>query len=629
MKHIANALAREGRGPDTELLHVTKDEINHLNNVARSRGLGSLTRNPKTGLLEAGLFQTILPIVGGVVGGIYGASVGAPSLGAAAGAALGTGLAGGTSQQMLTSGLVSGVTAGLMPGSEATEAGLSQSAAPIAENVVATPVQTEAAAATTTGSNQAAQQAAEQQAAEQQAAEQQAAATGNPYEASPSTSWARTDPAGAQNAGMHGTNMSGETSPSGYDLYDTNQDFSAGASPSTGVDSSWARSGPTEAPTVLNKAGNWVTDNPGKTAYGGYLAAKAMEPQPDMMPQKHRQEMKGQARSNRTYTGGIGQTGPGEKSYFANNSPYSFTQDPSTYEMRYAEGGQVNGGAGIFNTPLMPEHQRQFADGGVTTAAPAPQEGGIAALPQATGQGYIHSQTEVPAGVDVGYAHSQTGAPDQGYIHQNYSASPAAGYANTYQPGVNVQQQANQIQATMPAAPAGIAAIQDPTKTNVAKRGWLEQMQFDAPSSFEERETEYQKRMDQWNNDKAGHDSNTSYSVAAPTRATRPSQYAKGGLLNLRKHGSAMDPTFLKGAGDGMSDSIPAQIQGSRQRANEPIRVADGEYIVPADAVAHAGNGSSNAGSKKMDKMVADLRSARTGTKKQAPQINAAKYIPK
>ena len=616
MKHIANALAREGRGPDTELLHVTKDEINHLNNVARSRGLGSLTRNPKTGLLEAGLFQ----IVGGVVGGLYGASVGAPSLGAAAGAALGTGLDGGTSQQMLTSGLVSGVAAGLIPGSGTTEAGLSQSAAPIAENVVATPVQTEAAAATTMGSNQAAQQAAEQQAA-QQAAEQQAAATGNPYEASPSTSWARTDPAGAQNAGMHGTNMSGETSPSGYDLYDTNQDFSAGASPSTGVDSSWARSGPTEAPTVLNKAGNWVMDNPGKTAYGGYLAAKAMEPQPDMMPQKHRQEMKGQARSNRTYTGGIGQTGPGEKSYFANNSPYSFTQDPSTYEMRYAEGGQVNGGAGIFNTPLMPEHQRQFADGGVTTAAPAPQEGGIAALPQATGQGYIHSQT---------------GAPDQGYIHQNYSASPAAGYANTYQPGVNVQQQSNQIQATMPAAPAGIAAIQDPTKTNVAKRGWLEQMQFDAPSAIEGRETEYQKSMDKWTNDKAEYDSDTSgshqyipYSVAAPTRATRPNQYAKGGLLNLRKHGSAMDPTFLKGAGDGMSDSIPAQIQGSRQRANEPIRVADGEYIVPADAVAHAGNGSSNAGSKKMDKMVADLRSARTGTKKQAPQINAAKYIPK
>jgi hypothetical protein len=86
---------------------------------------------------------------------------------------------------------------------------------------------------------------------------------------------------------------------------------------------------------------------------------------------------------------------------------------------------------------------------------------------------------------------------------------------------------------------------------------------------------------------------------------------------------------FLKGAGDGMSDSINASIDGEGKRPHEPIRVADGEYIVPADVVSHLGNGSSNAGSKKLDAMAAKARSARTGKSKQAPQVNTSRFIPR
>ena len=86
-------------------------------------------------------------------------------------------------------------------------------------------------------------------------------------------------------------------------------------------------------------------------------------------------------------------------------------------------------------------------------------------------------------------------------------------------------------------------------------------------------------------------------------------QYAQGGYLN--------------GAGDGMSDSIPATIEGK-----QPARLADGEFVVPADVVSHLGNGSSKAGSKKLYAMLDKVRHARTGNKKQGREINPAKYMP-
>lgn len=87
------------------------------------------------------------------------------------------------------------------------------------------------------------------------------------------------------------------------------------------------------------------------------------------------------------------------------------------------------------------------------------------------------------------------------------------------------------------------------------------------------------------------------------------------------------EPQYMSGggiAGDGMSDDIPASIEGVR-----PARLSVSEYVVPADAVSHVGNGSSEAGAAKLDAMVARLRKARTGTKKQAPAINARKLMPK
>ena len=79
---------------------------------------------------------------------------------------------------------------------------------------------------------------------------------------------------------------------------------------------------------------------------------------------------------------------------------------------------------------------------------------------------------------------------------------------------------------------------------------------------------------------------------------------------------------FLKGRGDGMSDEIKATIN-----EKQPARLSDGEFVIPADVVAHLGNGSSKAGANKLYEMMARIRKARTGTAKQAPKINPNKFV--
>jgi hypothetical protein len=104
---------------------------------------------------------------------------------------------------------------------------------------------------------------------------------------------------------------------------------------------------------------------------------------------------------------------------------------------------------------------------------------------------------------------------------------------------------------------------------------------------------------------------------------------AAGGIMqadryNMGGYASGSVPRLLKGPGDGMSDDIPASIDN-----RQPARLADGEFVIPADVVSHLGNGSTEAGAKKLHKMMTDLRKDRTGNPKQGKQIVAEKYIPK
>ena len=95
----------------------------------------------------------------------------------------------------------------------------------------------------------------------------------------------------------------------------------------------------------------------------------------------------------------------------------------------------------------------------------------------------------------------------------------------------------------------------------------------------------------------------------------------QGGIAALAKGG--LPPRYLRGGGDGMSDSIKASIEGKQE-----ARLADGEFVVPADVVSHLGNGSSNAGAKKLYSMMDRVRKSRTGKTRQAPEVNTRRLMP-
>lgn len=95
----------------------------------------------------------------------------------------------------------------------------------------------------------------------------------------------------------------------------------------------------------------------------------------------------------------------------------------------------------------------------------------------------------------------------------------------------------------------------------------------------------------------------------------------QGGIAALAKGG--LPPRYLRGGGDGMSDSIRAKIEGKQE-----ARLADGEFVVPADVVSHLGNGSSNAGAKRLYSMMDRVRRSRTGKTRQAPEVNTSRLMP-
>ena len=83
---------------------------------------------------------------------------------------------------------------------------------------------------------------------------------------------------------------------------------------------------------------------------------------------------------------------------------------------------------------------------------------------------------------------------------------------------------------------------------------------------------------------------------------------------------------LLRGPGDGVSDSIPAVI-GKKQ----PARLADGEFVVPARIVSELGNGSTEAGARKLYAMMDRIQSARgktVGKGKVAKNSRSEKYLP-
>jgi hypothetical protein len=109
-------------------------------------------------------------------------------------------------------------------------------------------------------------------------------------------------------------------------------------------------------------------------------------------------------------------------------------------------------------------------------------------------------------------------------------------------------------------------------------------------------------------------------SIADVIRAGRGYMPGPKGGVKLAQ-GGYLDGGMLPG--DGMSDDVPANIDGEQEAA-----LSQGEFVVPADVVSHLGNGSSDAGSRRLYAMMDKVRQARTGNKQQGKQINPERYMP-
>ena len=114
--------------------------------------------------------------------------------------------------------------------------------------------------------------------------------------------------------------------------------------------------------------------------------------------------------------------------------------------------------------------------------------------------------------------------------------------------------------------------------------------------------------------------------AAAQGQAAPAQAMAQGGIADLGGYAAGGRPNLLHGPGDGVSDDIPASIAGK-----QPARLASGEYVVPSRIVSELGNGSTDAGAKRLDMMVQKVNAGRAktlGGKKYAADTRAYKHLP-
>lgn len=83
------------------------------------------------------------------------------------------------------------------------------------------------------------------------------------------------------------------------------------------------------------------------------------------------------------------------------------------------------------------------------------------------------------------------------------------------------------------------------------------------------------------------------------------------------------DGGVVSGPGSGVADLIPGSIDG-----REDVRIASGEYVIPAWAVAALGDGSTEAGARVLDAMVSRLREVGSELIKGSEPIKPNEILP-
>ena len=570
LHHTAHYLRSKGRGNDTMLVHMTPSEVKGLQAIALRHG-GSLTINPDTGLPEAGFLEQILPIVAAAGLTYLTAGAAAPTLTAALG---GSTMAGGIAAGALSGAAISGGMAAIQ-GKDAGQAALmgglgggiagGMGAYADAPNLLADISQKTAETAGT----QAGQQLA------QSAAEASTASVLNPATGLPTPPQFTYSP-------------SGELIPAG-----------TGAAP-VGVGAM-----PTPvaniAPTVPGAPipGSTIPGlNTGdvEAQLGGFYGGTA-----PVNPYANASDAQIQA-AIKTQT-----------------PPTSFYQDQGTLGRMAIQGlpaigllqdEQQGAPEDEYVSPL-----RRLSPNFRAYEPPRPNPYYSAQYPRYAAEGGIMQSYQAGGPVErmsmMNTAmNPQGGLYPQGMIDKTQYATPIQRpvsselvmEAPAYERSNPMLMNTGGVARPLPKGDAGLYRDADPTTRS--------QDSFTAALT---RLNAMQKKA----NIKG---------LPALKAAAKPlgniEEAAKGGVMSSLG-GYSDGGRMLKGPGDGMSDSIPASI-GSRQ----PARLADGEFVVPADVVSHLGNGSTDAGARKLYSMMDKIRKARTGKKKQAPAVKADRYMP-
>ena len=575
LKIAAEHLKSQGRGPDTELIHMTKGEIKGLRQLAQAHG-GDLTINPTTGLPEAGFLSSLLPMIAGAAAVALAPETGGMSLEAySALAAGGIGLTDYAVTGSLKQGLMAGIGA---YGGASLASGLAEAGAATAGEAALPAAQTEGTAALadigapTTGGTLGAvttPQEVSQAVANGQMTMEQANAYGqgftNSFGAAPS------------NASLMGSGLKAAASAPGTFLANNVGSIGMAAAPAlTGafnqptLPGATAQTNPMGLKTLpSNFQGQFPTPpsptykaqypdyqkNPYQTPYQNPYAKQMQQPQPAYMAD-----------------GGLAQGGQPNLD-FAGGGAYPMSQQTTPH---YATPSQMPTSAQSAmasyepNTNPLTGELTGLAAGGIAhfdgtdTSLVDDNSANIAGLTKAANAVTRYATLTRPKVMQ------NTSAPDAGiYRDTNPNTANLDAYSTAL---YNISKTSKK--AGMGSDAVKLAAAKPLTDIEEAASGGIMQ------------------------------------------------SYATGGVPTL---GSYSDGgRLLKGPGDGMSDNIPAVI-GHKQ----PARLADGEFVVPADVVSHLGNGSTEAGAKHLYAMMDKIRAARTGRKKQAPQVKAEKYLPK
>jgi hypothetical protein len=611
MNQTAQGLAALGRGPDTQLVHMAPGEVKSLQQLAMAHG-GSLTINPETGLPEAGFLSSILPmIIGGgltiasggalsplmaglITGGGYGLATGSmkkglmAGLGAYGGAGLGSALAG------------AGASAGAAgaAGADAIGAGSASVAEQTAINAAKgiNPDMFGSAAANFKNAGAGVEGLLTSQGRDAflgNAASKGVAATGI--------------------GGLKGLGMAGlaAAAPMLLDTTTKQPEFKQDASMGQRYQFNAGTQTPTPTPDVpgygdqsrnFGKEQRYFTpsytsiDNDAAKKLYGFASGGPVETMSD-------------ANSIGMNTGypqsGI-DTGAYATPYQQPISRNVVTGvqgagvNPYTGQAQFADGGEVTEVGGYTYDPVTQMYTKKGGEG-ATMVSPV---GGISGASGSSGSGGSDPTTN-PGWDDL------TPAEKAGF-YQDPANALFAGLTQLGQKGIANTSLGMALNALVP-------GFQD-MHSQIAL-GITPQQSFRASELVAQKEEGAPAESSPGGGTFGGAGYEGGMFSGAQSGDVG---FAKGGISHLGDYSDG--GRLLRGPGDGISDSIPAMI-GKKQ----PARLADGEFVVPARIVSELGNGSTEAGARKLYAMMDRVQKARgktVGKGKVAANSRSAKYLP-